>query len=163
MRIIDKRGPLHNPADRDHCIQYMVAVGLLEGTLSAEHYGDEYAGDPRIDRLREKMEVVEDPRYSRDYLDPSKRSIANAVQVFFTDGSTTPRVEVEYPLGHRRRRAEAMPQLEQKFQASAATRLPDGKCQACARSVPRWAAFGVNAGRSVHGDVCHAPRVKLWL
>ncbi len=90
MRIIDKRGPLCNPADRDHCLQYMVAVALLEGTLSAEHYQDEYAGDPRIDRLREKMEVVENPQYSRDYLDPDKRSIANAVQVFFADGSATP-------------------------------------------------------------------------
>ena len=129
MRIIDKRGPLCNPADRDHCLQYMVAVALLEGTLSAEHYRDEYAGDPRIDRLREKMEVVENPQYTRDYLDPGKRSIANAVQVFFADGRATPRVEVEYPLGHHRRRAEAIPQLEQKFPASAATRLPDGKCQ----------------------------------
>jgi 2-methylcitrate dehydratase len=130
MRIIDKRGPLHNPADRDHCLQYMVAVALLEGRLSAEHYRDEFAGDPRIDRLREKMEVVENPQYIRDYLDPSKRSIANAVQVFFADGSATPRAEVEYPLGHCRRRTEAMPQLEQKFQANVATRLPDDKCQA---------------------------------
>ncbi len=130
MRIIDKRGPLSNPADRDHCLQYMVAVALLEGTLSAEHYRNEFAGDPRIDRLRGKMEVVENPQYFRDYLDPSKRSIANAVQVFFADGSATPRIEVEYPLGHPRRRGEAIPQLEQKFRANVATRLPEHKCQA---------------------------------
>jgi 2-methylcitrate dehydratase len=130
MRIIDKRGPLCNPADRDHCLQYMVAVALLEGTLSAEHYQDGYAADPRIDRLREKMEVVENAQYSRDYLDPGKRSIGNAVQVFFADGQATERIEVEYPLGHCRRRPEAIPRLEQKFLANAATRLPDGKCQA---------------------------------
>ena len=128
-RIIDKRGPLHNPADRDHCIQYMVAVALLEGTLSAEHYQDEYAQNPRIDRLREKMEVVEVPHYSRDYLDPQKRSVANAVQVFFTDGSATQRVEVEYPMGHLRRRGEVVPLLERKFQANVASRLPDERCQ----------------------------------
>jgi 2-methylcitrate dehydratase len=129
-RIIDKRGPLKNPADRDHCIQYMVAVGLLEGTLTAEHYQAEYAANPRIDRLREKMEVVENPQYSRDYLDPDKRSVANAVQVFFADGSATERVEVEYPLGHRRRRAEALPALQQKFQTNIATRLPPQQSQA---------------------------------
>jgi 2-methylcitrate dehydratase len=123
-RIIDKRGPLHNPADRDHCLQYMVAVALLEGALSAEHYRDQFAGDPRIDRLREKIEVRENPQYSRDYLDPAKRSIANAVQVFFTDGSATPRVEVEYPPGHPRRRAEGIARLEEKFRANAAARLP---------------------------------------
>jgi 2-methylcitrate dehydratase len=129
MRIIDKRGPLHNPADRDHCLQYMVAVALLQGTLSAEHYQDDYAADPRIDPLREKMEVVENPRFSCEYLDPDKRSIANAVQVFFADGSATQRVEVEYPVGHFRRRAEAIPQLEQKFQANVATHLPEERCQ----------------------------------
>src|SRR5439155_2629482 len=106
-RFIDKTGPLNNPADRDHCIQYMVAVPLIHGTLTAEHYEDEAARDPRIDALRQKMQVIENPRYSADYLDPDKRSIANAVQVFSADGTATPRVEVEYPVGHRRRRQEA--------------------------------------------------------
>jgi 2-methylcitrate dehydratase len=130
MRIINKRGPLNNPADRDHCLQYMVAVGLLEGTLTAEHYQDQYAANPQIDCLREKMEVVENPRYSRDYLDPAKRSIGNAVQVFFADGSSTKRVEVEYPLGHRFRRAEALGPLMQKFRTNLATRLPPEQSQA---------------------------------
>lgn len=123
LRIISKQGPLVNPADRDHCLQYMVAIALLHGTLSAEHYEDHAANDPRIDRLREKMEVVESPRYSRDYLDPDKRSIANAIQIEFHDGSRSERVEIEYPLGHRRRREEARPLLFQKFRTNAATRL----------------------------------------
>lgn len=124
VRIISKSGPLHNPADRDHCLQYMTAVGLIYGELTADHYGDAVAADPRIDILRERMEVREEPRYSRDYLDPEKRSIANAVQVFFRDGSATERVEVEYPLGHRRRRSEALPLLLQKCRDNLATRLP---------------------------------------
>ena len=130
-RIIDKRGPLHNPADRDHCLQYMVAVALLEGTLAAEHYREEFAGDPRIDRLREKIEVLENPQYSRDYLDPDKRSIANAVQVFFSDGSATLRVEVEYPLGHPRRRAEGIARLEEKFRATPPRGSPARRSTAC--------------------------------
>jgi len=130
MRIINKAGPLYNPADRDHCLQYMVAVALLEGGLTVHHYQDAYACDPRIDCLRGKMEVVENPRYSRDYLDPQKRSIGNAVQVFFEGGSATERIEVEYPLGHCRRRAEALPQLERKFQANLAAGLPAGQRQA---------------------------------
>jgi 2-methylcitrate dehydratase len=104
LRIIDKKGPLSNFADRDHCIQYMTAIGLIFGELTAEHYGDAVAADPRIDALREKMTCVEDPQYSRDYLDPEKRSIANAVQVFFRDGTQTNVAEVQYPMGHRRRR-----------------------------------------------------------
>ncbi|HEY2920668.1 MAG TPA: bifunctional 2-methylcitrate dehydratase/aconitate hydratase, partial [Candidatus Binatia bacterium] len=108
LRIIDKTGPLHNPADRDHCIQYMTAVGLIFGELTADYYEDAAARDPRIDRLRDKMTCAEDPHYSKDYLDPEKRSIANAVQIFFTDGSATEKVAVEYPIGHRRRRAEGM-------------------------------------------------------
>ncbi|XEC93787.1 bifunctional 2-methylcitrate dehydratase/aconitate hydratase [Paenibacillus tarimensis] len=124
IRIIDKKGPLHNPADRDHCLQYMTAVGLLHGSLTADHYEDEAASDPRIDMLRSKMTVVEDPEYSRDYLDPGKRSIANAVQVFFADGSATEKVVTEYPLGHRRRREEGIPLLERKFEANLATRFP---------------------------------------
>ncbi len=129
VRIIDKRGPLASPADRDHCLQYMVAVGLLEGRLSSEHYRDEYARDPRIDELRQKMEVVENPRYSRDYLDPAKRSIPNAITVLFADGSATQRVEVEYPLGHARRRAEGLPRLEQKLRSNLASRSSERLCQ----------------------------------
>jgi len=118
IRIIDKTGPLHNPADRDHCLQYMAAIGLIFGELTAEHYEDRIAGDPRIDALRAKMSVVEDKQYSRDYLDPQKRSIANAIQVFFHDGTSTGRVAVEYPLGHRRRRTEGIPVLHQKAEAA---------------------------------------------
>lgn len=125
VRIIAKSGPLRNPADRDHCLQYMVAVALRHGTLTAEHYEAAAAADPLIDRLRERTEVIEVPSYSRDYLDPDKRSIANSVQVFFDDGSQTERVEIEYPLGHRRRREESRPALRCKFEQNAATRLPD--------------------------------------
>jgi len=124
MRIIDKRGPLHNPADRDHCLQYMTAVALISGGLTAEDYEDRAAADPRIDALREKMKVKEDLRYSREYLEPDKRSIANAVQVFFKDGSSTERVEVEYPVGHRRRRAEGLPLLLKKARENLETRFP---------------------------------------
>ncbi len=123
VRIIDKTGPLNNPADRDHCIQYMVAIPLIHGALTAEHYEDAAARDPRIDSLRMKMQVIELPRYSADYLDPDKRSIANAVQIFFEDGTKTPRVEVEYPLGHRRRRKEAVPLLWEKFKSALASRF----------------------------------------
>ena len=123
-RIISKTGPLHNPADRDHCLQYMVACGLIFGDLRAAHYEDSVAADPRIDALRAKMEVFEEPRFSRDYLDPSKRSIANAVEIFFADGSSGGRVEVEYPLGHRRRRAESLPHLRAKFLTAAEKHLP---------------------------------------
>jgi 2-methylcitrate dehydratase len=130
VRIISKSGPLYNPADRDHCLQYMVAVGLIFGELTADHYEDEVAADPRIDALRAKMEVVEEPRYSRDYLDPDKRSIANAVQVFFKDGSQTEKVEVEYPVGHRRRRAEGLPLLSEKFRRNLATRFPKKRAEA---------------------------------
>ena len=130
LRIIDKSGPLHNPADRDHCIQYMTAIGLIFGELTADHYEDNIAKDPRIDALRDKMACVEDPQYSKDYLDPDKRSIANAVQVFFKDGSSTEKFAVEYPLGHRRRRAEGMPLLVKKFAANLATRLAPAQCQA---------------------------------
>jgi 2-methylcitrate dehydratase len=123
VRIIDKIGPLDNPADRDHCIQYMVAVPLIHGTLTAEHYENEAAHDPQIDALRVKMQVIENPRYSADYLDPDKRSIANAIQIFFEDGSSTQRVEVEYPIGHRRRRVDAVPLLWSKFTDALATRF----------------------------------------
>ncbi|MEC0231433.1 bifunctional 2-methylcitrate dehydratase/aconitate hydratase [Paenibacillus alba] len=124
MRIIDKKGPLHNPADRDHCLQYMVAIGLLFGTLTAEHYEDSVAKDPRIDELREKMVVVEDEQYSKDYLDPDKRSIANRIQIQFKDGTATENVACEYPLGHRKRREEGLPKVRDKFEAHLLTRFP---------------------------------------
>jgi 2-methylcitrate dehydratase len=128
IRIIDKTGPLYNPADRDHCLQYMTAIGLIFGDLTADHYQDAIAKDPRIDALRIKMEVVEDSRYSKDYLDPDKRSIANAVQVFFTDGSASENIAVEYPVGHRRRRAEGMPLLIKKFETNLTSRLAPAWC-----------------------------------
>lgn len=128
VRIIDKQGPLNNPADRDHCIQYMTAVGLLKGSLTADDYEDAAAADPRIDQLRSKMQVVEDPAYTRDYLDPHKRSIGNAVQVFFTDGTHTDRAAIEYPVGHRRRRAEGQPLLIEKFKHNLATRFDAAQC-----------------------------------
>jgi len=120
--VIDKQGPLHNPADRDHCIQYMTAIGLLFGSLTADHYEDKIAKDPRIDSMRAKMVVREDSRYTREYLDPDKRSIANAVQIFFNDGSSTDKIEVEYPVGHRRRRKEGIPLLVEKFGNNLRTR-----------------------------------------
>jgi 2-methylcitrate dehydratase len=124
IRIIDKKGPLYNPADRDHCLQYMVAVGLLFGTLTAEHYEEETAYDPRIDELRDKMIVAEDEQYSKDYLDPGKRSIANAIQIHFKDGTKTEKVVCEYPIGHRRRREEGLPKVLQKYEANLQTRFP---------------------------------------
>jgi 2-methylcitrate dehydratase len=129
VRIISKSGPLHNPADRDHCLQYIVAVGLIFGELTADHYEDQIAADPRIDALRAKMEVIEEPRYSREYLEADKRSIANAVQVFFDDGTATAKVDVEYPLGHRRRRSEGLPLLVQKFRDNVATRFAAARVQ----------------------------------
>ena len=116
IRIIDKTGPLNNPADRDHCIQYMTAIGLLKGNLTAQDYEDEMANDPRVDALREKMTCIEKPEYTKDYLDPDKRSIANAVQIFYKDGSSSEQVAVEYPIGHRRRRSEGIPELIKKFE-----------------------------------------------
>jgi 2-methylcitrate dehydratase len=130
LRIIDKTGPLYNPADRDHCIQYMTATGLIFGELTADHYEDAAASDPRIDSLRAKMICVDDPQYSKDYLDPEKRSIANAVQVFFKDGSSTEKAAVEYPIGHRRRRSEGIPLLIKKFEANLASRLAPPQRQA---------------------------------
>ena len=123
LRIIDKKGPLHNPADRDHCLQYMTAIGLMKGNLVATDYEDEVASDPRIDALRARMKCVEHRQWSRDYLDPLKRSIANAVQVFFKDGNKTENVVVEYPVGHRRRRKEGIPLLEGKFRTNLARRF----------------------------------------
>ncbi len=124
-RIINKTGPLDNPADRDHCIQYMVAVPLLFGRLGADDYEDVVAGDPRIDALRARMQVREHPRFSREYLEPDKRSIGNALQVFFKDGSSTERLVVDYPIGHRRRRAEGIPLLLEKFERCLRGRIPE--------------------------------------
>ncbi|MBJ6982252.1 bifunctional 2-methylcitrate dehydratase/aconitate hydratase [Luteimonas sp. MC1572] len=125
MRIIDKQGPLDNPADRDHCIQYMVAVALVFGRLTAGDYEDDVAADPRIDRLRAKITCVEDPRYTADYHDPGKRSIANALAVEFNDGMRLAEVAVEYPVGHPRRRDEGIPLLEAKFRTNLARRFPE--------------------------------------
>ena len=125
IRIIDKKGPLNNPADRDHCIQYMAAIGLIKGNLTAADYEDDVAHDPRVDQLRDKMECVEHKPWSKDYLDPQKRSIANAIQVFFKDGSKTNNVVVEYPVGHRRRRKEGVPLLEAKFRTNLARKFPE--------------------------------------
>jgi 2-methylcitrate dehydratase len=127
IRIIDKKGPLNNPADRDHCIQYMVAIGLVKGNLTAADYEDDVARDPRIDALRAKMVCIENKRYSRDYLDPKKRSIANRLQIFFRDGTATRKVAVEYPLGHRRRRHEGIPLLEAKFRRNLERRFPKAR------------------------------------
>jgi 2-methylcitrate dehydratase len=129
-RIIDKTGPLANPADRDHCIQYMVAVPLLKGSLTADDYEDSAAADPRVDALRAKMEVVENADFTRDYLDPAKRSIGNAIQVFFRDGTSTERVAVEYPVGHRRRRQEGVPLLLAKFERYLRGRIPEPQADA---------------------------------
>jgi 2-methylcitrate dehydratase len=120
VRIIDKTGPLANPADRDHCIQYMVAIPLLFGRLNASDYEDRIANDPRVDALRAKMQVKENATFTEEYYDPNKRYIGNAVQVFFKDGSSSKRVQVDFPIGHRKRREEGMPVLVKKFEASVA-------------------------------------------
>jgi len=134
-RIIDKTGPLDNYADRDHCIQYMVAVPLIFGELSAESYADEVAADPRIDALRDKMEVKENPKFTKDYFDPEKRGIGNAVQVFFSDGTASERIEVSYPIGHRRRRKEGIPLLVSKFKSAVAGHFPDERASAIEAAV----------------------------
>lgn len=124
MRIINKLGPLHNPADRDHCIQYMIAIGLIYGKLTAEHYEDRIAKDPRIDALRLKMQINEYPEFTKNYLDPDKRSIGNALRIFFQDGNCTEEISVEYPIGHRKRREEGIPILMKKFKDSVKQRFP---------------------------------------
>lgn len=129
VRIIDKKGPLHNPADRDHCLQYMVAIGLLSGKLTADDYEDEAAADPRIDALREKMVVKEHKPFSEDYLDPKKRSIASSLKITFKNGSVLGPVIVEYPLGHKRRRKEGIPLLYEKFKANTLTVFPENHVQ----------------------------------
>lgn len=130
IRIISKTGALNNPADRDHCLQYMAAIGLLKGNLVAEDYEDDVAADPRVDQIRDLMVIEEDARYSAEYHEPDKRSIANAIQVFFKDGSSTDKIEVEYPIGHRRRREAGIPLLEEKFRRNLAVRFPAGRCAA---------------------------------
>jgi 2-methylcitrate dehydratase len=130
IRIIDKKGPLNNPADRDHCIQYMVAVPIIFGRLVAADYEDAVAADPRIDALRDRINCVEDPQFTRDYHDPDKRSIANALTVEFNDGSKLPEVVVEYPIGHKRRRAEGMPVLVEKFKTNLARVFPTKQASA---------------------------------
>ncbi|RDW20017.1 2-methylcitrate dehydratase [Oceanobacillus arenosus] len=127
IRIIDKKGPLHNPADRDHCIQYITAIGLLKGDIRAEDYEDDVAANQVIDELRDKMVVVENKQYTKDYLDPTKRSIANAVQVHFKDGTVTEEIVCEYPLGHRFRREEAIPKILRKFSANLSTHYTEKK------------------------------------
>jgi 2-methylcitrate dehydratase len=130
IRIISKTGTLANAADRDHCLQYMIAVPLAFGNLTADHYEDDFHNaHPIIDELRDKMEIVEDKRFTTEYLEADKRSIANAIQVFFKDGSSTEEVVVEYPVGHRLRRKEGIPLLEQKFKANLASRFPSQQCQ----------------------------------
>ncbi|HYY15401.1 MAG TPA: 2-methylcitrate dehydratase, partial [Gammaproteobacteria bacterium] len=148
-RIIDKTGPLRNPADRDHCLQYMVAIALIFGELTVAHYQDAVAVDPRIDALRQKMRVFEDPRFSEDYRAPDKRAVANALQIQFQDGSSTDTIVVEYPLGHPRRRAEALPSLLDKCRMQLATHFSRERTEGLlhlyhdperfdAMSVPEW-------------------------
>jgi 2-methylcitrate dehydratase len=124
VRIIDKTGPLSNPADRDHCIQYMVAVPLIFGRLTAADYEDSVANDPRIDLLRGKMEVRENTTFTKEYYERDKRHIGNALHVFFSDGSPKLELRIDFPVGHRKRRAEGMPLLVQKFEASVAAHFP---------------------------------------
>ncbi len=129
IRIISKVGPLNNPADRDHCLQYMTAVPLIFGNLIAEHYEDAFHdANPIIDQLREKIEIHENSTYTMEYLEPAKRSIANALQVYYKDGSCSDKIEIDYPLGHRRRREEGIPLLEEKFKTNLATRFPTKRC-----------------------------------
>ena len=127
MRIMNKSGPLYNPADRDHCVQYTVAVGLIQGALNARDYEDDFAADPRIDRLRAKMTVVEDEGYTRSFFDPDKRTNATAIQIWLKDGSSTSKVEIEYPAGHYKRRADFLPVLRKKLEASLARRFSSAR------------------------------------
>jgi 2-methylcitrate dehydratase len=128
-RIINKTGPLDNPADRDHCMQYMVAIALIKGSLSAEDYEDESASDPRIDPLRDKMTIKENERFTREYLEADKRAIGNAIEIMFNDGSRI-KESVDYPVGHRRRRGEGIPLLKKKFERYLRGRLSQNNAQA---------------------------------
>jgi len=147
IRIISKEGPLHNPADRDHCLQYMVAIGLLKGDLTADDYEEQVAQDPRIDALRQKMIVKEEQRFSQEYLQADKRSIANAIQIFFKDGSCTEQIIQEYPIGHKRRREQGIVLLEEKLKHNLQTRFSNEKTNdimELLRDQPRLAAMPVS-------------------
>jgi 2-methylcitrate dehydratase len=141
LRIIDKTGPLANPADRDHCLQYMVAVGLIFGRLTAADYEDGVAGDPRIDALRGRMQVSENPAFSRDYLDPEKRAIGNALQVFFSEGTSTGRSAIDYPIGHRRRRDEGIPKLLEKLRHNLSTHYAGERVERIERTLADAVSF----------------------
>ena len=143
MRIINKTGPLHNPADRDHCLQYMIAIGLLFGELTAEYYEDKIAADSRINVLRDKMLVTENKAFTKDYLDPEKRSIGNAIQIFFKDGSSSEQIIVEYPIGHRRRRKEGIPLLLEKFKRAVTAHFPTAQATDIQRLVSDRQSFKV--------------------
>jgi 2-methylcitrate dehydratase len=154
VRIIDKTGPLANPADRDHCIQYMTAVPLVFGRLTAADYEDAVANDPRIDALRARMRVVENPQFTRDYYERGKRYIGNAVQVRFRDGSATERVAVDYPIGHRLRRAEGIPLLEAKFAAAVRAHYPAAQAEAVIALFADPAALSRLPVASLMGALC---------
>ncbi len=151
-RIIDKTGPLDNYADRDHCIQYMVAVPLIFGQLTAESYSDAVASDPRIDALRARMEVRENERFTLDYFDPEKRGIGNAIQVHYTDGSSSGRIEVSYPIGHRRRREEGIPVLIQKFRSAIGDHYPAGQAAQIEHSCTEQKSSGVHGRPGLRGQ-----------
>lgn len=129
MRIISKKGPLHNPADRDHCLEYMIAVPLIYGALTAAHYENDTAKNPLIDILRDKMHVSENEQFSKDYLDPEKRSIGNAIQITFKDGTKTDLISIDYPIGHQRRRADGIPLLIDKFKKAVAAHYPEKQAE----------------------------------
>jgi len=141
IRIIDKKGALNNPADRDHCIQYMIAIPLIYGRLTAADYEDNIASDTRIDILRDKMECVEDPQFTKDYHDPEKRSIANALTVEFIDGTQFDEIVVEYPIGHKRRREEGIPKLIEKFKINLARKFPDKQQKAVLETTSNYQRF----------------------
>ena len=129
LHIMDRTGPLHNPADRDHCVQYIVAIGLIFGRLLISDYEDDVAADPRIDALREKMRVIEDTRFTEGFFDPARRSSATGLQIRFRDGSSTPRVDVEYPVGHPTRREESAVVFEKKFTEAVKRFFPHEQCK----------------------------------
>ena len=153
VRIIDKKGPLNNYADRDHCLQYMAAVGLIFGELTADHYEDSVASDPRIDALRERMVFSENESYTVDYYDEEKRAIPNSIQVFFNDGTSTPKVEVHYPIGHRRRREEGIPVLQAKFARNLATQFKPAACDSIVASYADLAEFDAMSAEDFMGSM----------
>ncbi len=155
LRIIDKKGPLANPADRDHCVQYMVAIALLFGRLTAADYEDDVAADPRIDALRSKIECIEETRFTADYHDPEKRSIANSLRMELNDGTILEET-VEYPIGHRRRREEGLPLLVEKFKTNLRRRFP--KRSSSASSTYHSTANGWNRCRSMNTWICTCRR-----